>query len=72
MASNYVGKVGGSNWAMLVKAQQQRNREVIKTTERLEGAAASDATRLLLSQAKCEVLKNQAELVEMLLIAKNS
>ena len=70
MASNYVGKVGGSNWAMLVKAQQQRNREVIKTIERLEGAAASDATRLLLSQAKCEVLKNQAELVEMLLIAK--
>ena len=38
---------------MLVKAQQQRNREVIKTVERLEGAAASDATKLLLSQAKC-------------------
>lgn len=69
---NYVGKVGGSKWAAMVAMQQQRNREVIKAIERLEGAASTEATRLLLSQTKCEVLKNQAELVELLLLAKNS
>lgn len=69
--SNYVGKMGGSKWSQMVTAQQQRNREVVKSLERLEDLASTDATRLLIAKAKCELLQNQAELVEMLLIAKH-
>lgn len=68
---NYVGKVGGSKWSQLVTAQQQRNREALKGLERLESVAATDATRLVIADVKVGLLKNQAELVEMLLIAKS-
>jgi hypothetical protein len=54
-----------------VALQQQRNREVLKGLEKLQGVASTDATRLVIANAQCELLKKQAELVEMQLIAKN-
>jgi hypothetical protein len=68
--ARYTPQVGGYRWTQLLTDNRRRTREVVEILRRLQGAATTDATRVIILQAQVLCGESLVELEQLLIMAR--